>query len=200
VRHEVLGQVGKARFGLLAAAAAIALACSSPTSTRSPTAPAAPPAVVISRPGASLADPAEGAPLPESASPPTPCLSAAPCEAKASLTVIAWEAEERDARERARRRGLPLLIYVRADWSATALEMERKAWADPRVAEVSRRFVALKLDVSSAEGNAELYAQRYGIERIPSTLIVDIDGRTLAILAGPTSPFVLLSAMRRALE
>lgn len=182
---------------MLAAMAALALACSSTSGTP---APAAPPAVAISRLGAEPADPAEGAQIPASALSPAPCLSADPCEAKASLAVIAWETEERDARERARRRGLPLLIYVRADWSATALEMERKAWADPRVAEVSRRFVALKLDVSSAEGDAELYAQRYGVPRIPSTLIVDPGGRTLAILAGPASPGVLLSAMQQAIE
>ncbi len=105
---------------------------------------------------------------------------------------------ERDARDRARAQNLPLLVYVRADWAAPCLAMERGAWLDPRVAAASRRFVALQLDVSEAEGNAELYAERYGVDRIPEILVVDPAGRTLATTGGLASADELVTFLREA--
>jgi thiol:disulfide interchange protein DsbD len=102
---------------------------------------------------------------------------------------------ERDARDRARRQNLPLLVYVRADWAAACLEMERGAWIDPRVVAASRRFVALRLDVSEAEGDAELYAQRYGVNGIPEILVVDPAGRTVARSAGAPAADALVSLL-----
>jgi hypothetical protein len=172
------------------AIAALGLSCSSPSSAT------APPAIAIARAGAAPRESAAGDPSPDPGTDPPPRAGELPSGAPAAPAAIAWEADERDARERARRRGLPRIIYIRADWSATALEMERKAWSDPRVADAARRFVALKLDVSSAEGDAE----RYGVERIPSTLVLDADGRTIAVLGGAAPADALLAAMRRAVE
>ena len=105
--------------------------------------------------------------------------------------AIAWEASERDARERARRSGLPLIVYARAEWSAGSLEMERRAWVDPRVVAAARGFVALRLDLSDAEGDAELYAQRYGLTALPMTLLFDARGRKAAVRAGWVEPAAL---------
>lgn len=192
MRDEVLGEIDAARLLTIVAVAAIGLSCSSPSLP-------APPTVAIAHVAAPPERAAEG-PRADPAAAPPPCAAELPCSAPAAAGAIAWETDDRDARDRARRRGLPRLIYVRADWSATALEMERKAWSDPRVTEATRRFVALKLDVSSVEGDAELYAERYGIERIPSTLIVDAGGRTIAVLAGLASADALLATLRGAIE
>jgi thiol:disulfide interchange protein len=179
---------------LTSAISAVALSCSSPSSTT------APPTVAITRTDLAPAERAAGKLRPEQGAEPLSRAGELPSGAPRTATVIAWELDERDARERARRRGLPQIVYLRADWSASSLEMERTTWSDPRVGVASRRFIVLKLDVSSAEGDAELYAERYGVERIPSTLVVDTDGRTVAVLGGAVSADALLAAMRRALE
>jgi thiol:disulfide interchange protein len=111
-------------------------------------------------------------------------------------TAIAWMTSERDARDRARQQNLPLLVYVRASWAAPCIAMERDAWIDPRVVEATRRFVPLQLDVTEADENAELYAQRYGVDRMPEILVVDPAGRTLATSGARTSADSLAAFLR----
>jgi thiol:disulfide interchange protein len=152
---------------------------------------------------------------PSSGSPSVPLVtlpavaSAAPLDSVASVVSsapskplpvapIAWMTSERDARDRARLQSLPLLVYVRADWSVPCIDLERRAWVDARVLAEARRFVPLRLDVTAAEGDAELYAQRYGVRMIPEIIVVDSAGRILARSAGLPSVDELVSLLRGA--
>ncbi len=123
-----------------------------------------------------------------------------PARAPAAAAPIAWETSEPAARERARRSGRPLIVWVRADWAVAALEMERTSWADPRVAAAARPFVALRLDVSEAEGDAERYAERYQVTGLPTTVLVDARGVRVAGLVGYQDGERLASALRAAAE
>jgi thiol:disulfide interchange protein len=127
-------------------------------------------------------------------SPPRPVASAKSAEAG----PIQWITNEREARERARRQGLPLLVWVRADWAATALQMERTTWADPRVARAAGGFVALRLDLTDTEGDGELLAQRYGVDTMPATIVFDPSGRQIAIVRGFADADALVAALSRA--
>jgi hypothetical protein len=112
--------------------------------------------------------------------------------------TIAWESSERAARDRARRLALPLLVYVRSSGSPGSLDMERVAWADPRVVAAVHRFVAFELDVSAVDGDAELAAQDYAIEALPTTLILDPTGHRIAAAAGSIDAERLLRLLREA--
>jgi thiol:disulfide interchange protein DsbD len=111
---------------------------------------------------------------------------------------IAWETSEPAARDRARRARLPLLVWLEATWAAPALEMERKTWTDPRVQDAARPFVALRLDLSAAEGDAERYAERYKVDGVPSTILFDAQGRRVATLYGYQDPETIVAALARA--
>jgi thiol:disulfide interchange protein len=113
---------------------------------------------------------------------------------------IVWEASESAARERARRAGLPLLVWIRADWDASGLEMERTTWLDPKVAEAARPFVALRLDVSAAEGDAQRYAERYEVNAVPMLVLFDAHGQRAASLTGYQNADRVVDALRRAAE
>lgn len=114
------------------------------------------------------------------------------------LAPIAWMASEPDARDRARLQRLPLLVYVRADWAVPCIELERGAFRDARVLAEARRFVPLRLDVTAAEGDAELYAQRYGVSAVPEIIVVDPSGRALARSAGVPSVDELVNLLHGA--
>jgi thiol:disulfide interchange protein len=129
---------------------------------------------------------------------PSPSVASTARPASLVAAPIVWMTSESDARDRARRQSLPLLVYVRASWAAPCLEMERTAWRDPRVVAAARRFVPFQLDVSEAEGNAELYAQRYGVTTIPEILVVDASGRTVARTSGAASAEGLVALLRDA--
>jgi thiol:disulfide interchange protein len=117
--------------------------------------------------------------------------------ARVVAASIAWVGDEREARERARRLGLPLLVWVRAEWAASALQMERTVWNDPVVARAARGFVALRLDVTEAEGDAELLAQRYAVDSMPATILFDAAGRRVAALRGLVDAAILTAALAR---
>jgi thiol:disulfide interchange protein len=127
-------------------------------------------------------------------------VESAPARATRVPAPIAWETSEPVARERALRAGRPLLVWVRADWAVGALEMERTTWSDPRVVEAARPFVALRLDVSAAEGDAERYAERYQVTGLPTTVLVDIHGARIAGLVGYQDADRLATALQRAAE
>lgn len=170
--------LGKVALAVLAVAALAA--CS----------PAAPPPVTLQIGGVGPL-----APAPAGAAAPS---RADDASARAAPGAIAWETSEREARERARRNGLPLLVYARAAWSADSLEMERKAWVDARVVAAARGFVALRLDVTTTEGDAELHAQRYGLTAVPMTLLFDARGRKVAARAGWVEPVALATDLAEA--
>jgi hypothetical protein len=59
-------------------------------------------------------------------------------------------------------------------------------------------FIALWLDLTSAEGDAELYAQRYGASALPAVALFDREGRPAGLLLGGQGPEALLPALRTA--
>lgn len=148
--------------------------------------PAAPPATV------EIAAPAS-APVVVAATMPQPPRPAAPAAGS-----IAWRTNEREAREEARRREAPLLVWARADWAAAALSMERSVWTDPRVIRAAAGFVALRLDLTEAEGDAELFAQRYGVDVMPATIVMDAGGRKIAVIRGFADAEALAGALVKA--
>jgi thiol:disulfide interchange protein len=113
---------------------------------------------------------------------------------------VRWELSEPEARARARREKLPMLVYLRADWAVASAQMEREVWTDARVIRASRAFVALKIDVTRAEGDAELYAERYGAPAVPAVLLFDANGRRVGLVSGRTQVSELLEALQRASE
>lgn len=93
-----------------------------------------------------------------------------------------------------------MIVYLRAAWAVASIQMENEVWSDARVIRAGRRFVPLKIDVTAAEGDAELYAARYAIPAVPATVVLDSSGARVALLPGLVRVEALLSAMEKASE
>jgi thiol:disulfide interchange protein len=78
--------------------------------------------------------------------------------------------------------------------------MDRAVWPDARVARAASRFVALRLDLTDAEGDAEGYAQRYDVPGVPTTIVIDADGHVVDRVVGSASVDRVLAALRKAEE
>jgi thiol:disulfide interchange protein len=131
-----------------------------------------------------------------SAPPPEPVDAGVP--RKRVVTAIAWIDSEPEAWGRARRTGQPLLLWIRAGWDAATLEMERKVWTDPAVIAAARPFVQLRIDMTETDGDAELYAQKYDVQGLPTTLLFAAGGRRVAAFTGMRDPAALADALRAA--
>lgn len=127
---------------------------------------------------------------------PPPATAIAPAD-KAVPTAIAWQVSEVDARSRAKARRLPLVVFLFATWAVPAVRMDRVTWADPRVLARSLGFVALRLDVSEADANAQAQADHFDLRTMPSTILLDDGGREIARLEGFADADAVLAALDR---
>ena len=90
---------------------------------------------------------------------------------------LAWLGDESSALALAKREGRPVIIDFWADWCAACKELDRIAWADPRVREEANRFVALKLDGSDGSDAFQKLSEKYGIVGMPTVVFIDPHGR-----------------------
>lgn len=94
------------------------------------------------------------------------------------IRFLPWE-PGRAAAQKARR---PLFVFVHADWSARALEIQRSGlWSDPSVQRALAPFVAIDLDATS-EDDAATRVEQLGAKGIPSMVFWDPEqGRRVSV-------------------
>lgn len=119
-------------------------------------------------PAARAADPEPEVSL--EASPPPPIAS------------IDWIGSADEAKARAADEGRPMIVFVRASWSEPSVIMDQTIWKDARVLREAPRFIALRIDVTHGAMKAvpDDVAKEYGVESIPTTLVVNTDGSVVA--------------------
>jgi thiol:disulfide interchange protein DsbD len=74
--------------------------------------------------------------------------------------------------------GTPAIVDFSAEWCLPCLELEKKTFADPRVAEALSRRALLKADmtkIGSPESMA--LAEKFGILGVPTVIFLDADGK-----------------------
>ena len=94
-----------------------------------------------------------------------------------SAEGFAWLADEAQALALAAREGRPVIIDFWAEWCAACKELDRTAWADPRVREEAGRFVAVKLDGTDGSDAFQALTEKYGIVGMPTVVFIDPRGR-----------------------
>ena len=86
---------------------------------------------------------------------------------------IVWLTDEQEALRQAQIQNRPLLVDAWAEWCERCKQMDAYTYADERVAaNISKNWVALKLDFTiNSEFNAKL-RDRYGILSLPTTIFL----------------------------
>jgi thiol:disulfide interchange protein DsbD len=74
--------------------------------------------------------------------------------------------------------GRPAVIDFSADWCLPCLELEKKTFSDPRVAEARSRRALLKADMTKmGSPEAVALAERFGILGVPTIIFLDGEGK-----------------------
>lgn len=98
-------------------------------------------------------------------------------ERRRAADGLAWVRDEPEALARAKRDGRPVIIDFWAEWCTACKELDRTAWADPRVREEASRFVAVKLDGTNDSDQFQAAADKYGVVGMPTVVFIDPRGR-----------------------
>ncbi len=107
-----------------------------------------------------------------------------------------WGEDLAAARERAARENLPILIDFAASWCSACQAMAREVLPDPRVADVVKGFVAVKVDVSE---HREIAAE-YGVNPIPLFVVLKPNGEEVHRFVGYRTPDAFIAELAKARE
>jgi len=88
-----------------------------------------------------------------------------------------WMKSYPEAIALARAEGRPVIIDFWAEWCTACKELDKIAWADPRVRAEASRFVAVKLDGTDGSPAFEAVTEAYAIAGMPSVVFLDARGR-----------------------
>jgi thiol:disulfide interchange protein len=97
-------------------------------------------------------------------------------DAVAPVSTIPWRTDVDAALAEADRDGKLVVVDFTADWCPPCLAMKHDVWPDARVARaVVERFVPVLIDTDRDAATTA----RYGVEGIPTVLVLDGDGRVV---------------------
>jgi thiol:disulfide interchange protein DsbD len=90
---------------------------------------------------------------------------------------ILWVPGSEARLEAAADQGKPVFIDFTADWCIPCRELDKFTFSDHKVVEMSRRFVMLKVDLtSSSDPVSQRLKNRFGVKGVPTLIFINSDG------------------------
>ncbi len=91
----------------------------------------------------------------------------------------------------------PVLIDFSADWCIPCREMERSTFIDPGVVHEASRFVRLKANLTAEDKVNDELTHQFDIQGVPTTLLIDSNGKVSQRKVGYIGPQEFLADLRR---
>ncbi len=91
----------------------------------------------------------------------------------------------------------PVLIDFSADWCIPCREMEHSTFIDPSVVSEARRFVTMKANLTAQDKKTEELTNKYEIQGVPTTMLIDSSGKVLQRKVGYIGPREMLADLRQ---
>lgn len=110
-------------------------------------------------------------------------------------TRLTWQTSLETARALAKKRRLPLVVFLIAEWTVPAVKMERTTWTDPEIVALADRFIALRVDLTDDGPNAQATADHFDVLMLPTVVVLDADGVEIGRLAGFASASDVLGVL-----
>jgi thiol:disulfide interchange protein len=109
---------------------------------------------------------------------------------------IQWVGSLEKGLAQAKKENKPTLIDFYADWCGWCERLDKDTLTDPKVVELSKRFVMIKVNT---EGERRAVV-KYGVRSLPTVVLTDAAGKEIGRVTGyrPASSF--LSEMQHALS
>ena len=90
-----------------------------------------------------------------------------------------------------------MILDFWAEWCTACKELDRTAWADPKVRVEAARFVAVKVDGTDDTPAFQALTEKYGIVGMPTVVFIDGRGREVPLrVTGAVDGPEMLQALR----
>ena len=109
---------------------------------------------------------------------------------------IDWQDDFGKAEAEAKEAGKPLFLDFEAPWCGWCRTLEEKSYPDPKVQELARRFVCVKVN----SDNHQDLAQRFKVQGLPTLVFLDTLGQEVRRVEGFRGAEILSDEMKKALE
>lgn len=104
--------------------------------------------------------------------------------------LIPWKTDFDAAKAEAAKSGKPVFAYFGATWCGPCQSLKKTTWADPRVEQALRAYVAVHVDVDDHPDLARRYVPTPSNPQggIPAFRVLDRDGQVVKELTGAVPP------------
>lgn len=92
---------------------------------------------------------------------------------------IAWKTDYEASIAEARASNKPVMIDFSAEWCAACKELEKETFPDPQVVNISKEFVAIRVDGTEDTPLFVSLKEKYGILGLPYVVFIDREGKPL---------------------
>lgn len=108
-----------------------------------------------------------------------------------------WLPSDDEALLEAQQSGRPVLVDFYADWCAACRELDEKTWIHPDVVGELKKFILVKLDYTKASPELSAKQSEYGVQGLPTVIMMDSDGQEISRFSGFRGPEEVLEMLRQ---
>ncbi len=114
----------------------------------------------------------------------------------AASAEVSWTGDFNGALKTAKSKGMPVMVDFYTDWCGWCKKLDRDTYSDPRVSNLAKKFICVKV-------NGDKYpdiAAKYGVNGYPSIFFLDGEGNAIGKIVGYVNAGDMVTNMNRVLS